>query len=605
MAEKSIREFSVPSSNNVPTGPEVQVGENFELEPGVIDMVQAIPFCGLATEDANSHLQQFLEICSTFTIKGASADAVKLRLFPFSLVEKAKQRFYLNRATLTTWDVCSNAFLAKYFPLGKTNALRNKISSFQQLADETVVEAWERLQEYIAACPHHGMEKWLIIQNFFHGLNHAAQEHLDAAAGGSFLSLSVKAAKELIEKMTTNQGWKEERSSTQSRGVHQIDSTDMLAAKMDLILKKLGDTPEIAPVQALDFRAVCGSTGHSGYGRSETQPEGVNFISNNPDFSNGNRPQPGWNSKPHIPSTGQAQLAASSPNVNAGKLPRQPETPPKEHINAVTTRGGKSTQDPPHPRSTPNNAGKEQKKKTTKPEEKDDTESRSGAKEKTAPETFQHEFYDTTVLPFPPRNKRAAADEQYSKFVEVPTYAKYLKDILNNKKPLPSAEIVHMTEECSAAILNQPPQKKKDLGSPTIPCSIGNQVFNQTLCDLGASVSVMPKVVFDKLNHAALAPTTMCLQLADQSIQHPVGIAEDVPVKIWNFLIPVDFVVLDMEIDAKTPLILGRPFLSTADASIDVGAGEVHLNINGMRETFFFKPKVEKCNQVKLSQCQP
>ena len=187
--------------------------------------------------------------------------------------------------------------------------------------------------------------------------------------------------------------------------------------------------------------------------------------------------------------------------------------------------------------------------------------------------------------------------------MQVPTYAKYLKDILNNKKPMPSAEIVHMTEECSAAILNQPPQKKKDPGSPTIPCSIGNQTFNQALCDLGANVSVMPKVVFDKLNHAALAPTTMCLQLADQSIRHPAGIAEDVPVKIRNFLIPVDFVVLDMEIDAKTPLILGRPFLSTAEASIDVGAGEVHLNINGVRETFSFKPKVEHCNKLTFK-CQ-
>ncbi|KAJ1268578.1 hypothetical protein BS78_07G146000 [Paspalum vaginatum] len=176
----------------------------------------------------------------------------------------------------------------------------------------------------------------------------------------------------------------------------------------------------------------------------------------------------------------------------------------------------------------------------------------------------------------------------------VPTYAKYLKDILNNKKPLPSAKIVHMTEECSAAILNQPPQKKKDPRSPTIPCSIGNQVFNQALCDLGASVSVMPKVVFDKPNHTALVPTAMCLQLADQSIRHPEGIAEDIPVKIRNFLIPVEFVVLDMEIDAKTPLILGRPFLSTAEASIDVGAREVHLNINGMRETFSFKPNAAK-----------
>ncbi|KAJ1270499.1 hypothetical protein BS78_06G056500 [Paspalum vaginatum] len=78
MAEKTIRKFSTPSSNNVPMGPEVQVGENFELKPGVIHMVQAITFCGLATEDANNHLQQFLEICSTFNMKGASPDTVKL-----------------------------------------------------------------------------------------------------------------------------------------------------------------------------------------------------------------------------------------------------------------------------------------------------------------------------------------------------------------------------------------------------------------------------------------------------------------------------------------------------------------------------------------------
>ena len=91
----------------------------------------------------------------------------------------------------------------------------------------------------------------------------------------------------------------------------------------------------------------------------------------------------------------------------------------------------------------------------------------------------------------------------------------------------------------------------------------------------------MPKVVYDKLNHHALAPTAMCLQLADQTVHYPAGIAENIPVKIQNFFIPVDFVVLDMEVDAKTPLILGMPFLSTANSHIDVGAGEIQLNING------------------------
>ena len=183
--------------------------------------------------------------------------------------------------------------------------------------------------------------------------------------------------------------------------------------------------------------------------------------------------------------------------------------------------------------------------------------------------------------------------------MQVPTYAKYLKDILNNKKPLPSTEIVHLTEECSVATL-----KKKDPGNPTISCSIGKQQFDQALCDLGASVSVMLKVIFDKLDHTALAPTAMCLQLADQSVHYPKGMAENVPVRIQNFLIPVDFVILDMEIDSKTPLILGRPFLSTADATIDVRARKVHLNINGKKETFAFKPKVEQCNKVKTFKCQ-
>jgi hypothetical protein len=103
----------------------------------------------------------------------------------------------------------------------------------------------------------------------------------------------------------------------------------------------------------------------------------------------------------------------------------------------------------------------------------------------------------------------------------------------------------------------------------------------------------MPKVVYDKLNHHALAHTTMCLQLADQTVRYPAGIAENILVKIWNFFIPVDFVVLDMEVDAKTPLILSRPFLSIANAHIDARAGEIQLNINGQQE------KVERCNQVK------
>ena len=139
----------------------------------------------------------------------------------------------------TTWEACSNAFLAKYFPVGKTNALRNRITGIQQLPDESISEVWERLQEYIQACPHHGIEEWLIIQKFFHGLNQQAQDHVDATAGGSFLSLDIARAKMLIDKIASNQSWKGERQPAHPRGMHQIDSVDMLAAKMKLLIKKL------------------------------------------------------------------------------------------------------------------------------------------------------------------------------------------------------------------------------------------------------------------------------------------------------------------------------------------------------------------------------
>ena len=91
MAEKTLSEFSVPSTANVATGPNINVGDvNFELKSSLINMVQASQFCGKRNEDANAHLQNFLELCNTVVIRGVTADVIKLRLFPFSLLGKAK-----------------------------------------------------------------------------------------------------------------------------------------------------------------------------------------------------------------------------------------------------------------------------------------------------------------------------------------------------------------------------------------------------------------------------------------------------------------------------------------------------------------------------------
>jgi hypothetical protein len=183
--------------------------------------------------------------------------------------------------------------------------------------------------------------------------------------------------------------------------------------------------------------------------------------------------------------------------------------------------------------------------------------------------------------------------------MQIPTYVRYLRDILNQKRPIPETDRFMFAKRCSASILDGLPGKMGDLGVPTISCLIGTQKFDQALYSLGSSVRVMPKVIYDQLNHDSLVPTSMHLQLVDQSIRHPVGIEEDIPVRIMNFFIPMDFVVLEIDVYRQTPLILGRPFLSTARATVDVAAGIIKLNISGKEEIFTFKPKgTKQCNQV-------
>ena len=130
-------------------------------------------------------------------------------------------------------------------------------------------------------------------------------------------------------------------------------------------------------------------------------------------------------------------------------------------------------------------------------------------------------------------------------------------------------------------------------------------MFERALCDLGASVSVMPKNVFEKLSLPEPEPTAMCLELADNSVRYPLGIAEDVPVKIGEHLVPVDFVILDMGEGSKAPLILGRPFLKTARANINVGKGEIKFDINGTTSEFKFRPLLEVCNMINVKYVPP
>src|SRR5262249_53584443 len=163
--------------------------------------------------------------------------------------------------------------------------------------------------------------------------------------------------------------------------------------------------------------------------------------------------------------------------------------------------------------------------------------------------------------------------------LQMPNYIKYLKDTLSNKKKLEDLTTVTLSEECSAILQHKLPRKLKDLGSFTIPCIMGNLTIDHALADLGAGINLMPYSMFKRLRLKEPKLTRMSIQLADRSIRHPRDIIENVLVKVAKFIFPTDFVIIDMDENFEVPLILGRPFLATGRALIDVKQGKLILRV--------------------------
>ena len=168
---------------------------------------------------------------------------------------------------------------------------------------------------------------------------------------------------------------------------------------------------------------------------------------------------------------------------------------------------------------------------------------------------------------------------------------KFMKKILASKKKLEEYGTIALTEKCSSILQKKLPLKLQDPSSFAIPFSIRNRVSGKALCDLGASINLMPLSMFKRLIPGEPKSTTISLQLADRSYQHPRGIIQNVLVKVGKFLLPTDFVILDMEEDDSVPIILGRPFLATGKAQINVQEGELKLRVQGDEITFHvFQP---------------
>ncbi|KAL0885551.1 hypothetical protein Bca101_009534 [Brassica carinata] len=316
----------------------------------------------------------------------------------------------------------------------------------------------------------------------------------------------------------------------------------------------------------------------------------------------------------------------SQPSRQQGTLPGKSEQNPKEPMKAITLRSGRELP----PRTLPKDGEKlcgvainidddvvivdekvdeeilekivEAKGKGKVGEEKQ-TPKHGEVTTPTKESSFVPPPYEPK-LPFPGRFKRqllekykALFEKQLSEvqvtmpiidaFMLVPQYNKFLKDAVAAKKKEMEGMMV-LTHECSAIIQRLTiPKKLEDPGCFTLPCAIGPLMFERCLCDLGASVSLMPLSVAKKLGFSQYKKCKLSLVLADRSVKFPIGILEDLPVMVGNCEIPTDFVVLEMDEEARDPLILGRPFLATAEALINVKEGKIDLHL-GKEHTLHF-----------------
>ncbi|XP_058741907.1 uncharacterized protein LOC131614322 [Vicia villosa] len=165
-------------------------------------------------------------------------------------------------------------------------------------------------------------------------------------------------------------------------------------------------------------------------------------------------------------------------------------------------------------------------------------------------------------------------------------YFKFMKEMLTKRKILGEFATIELTQECSQLVQGKLPPKLKDPGIFTIPCNIGDSFCGKALCDLRASINLMPLSVFKKLEIGAARPTTITLQLAGRSICYPQGKIEDVLVRVDKFVFPADFIIMDFDADEDIPIMLGRPFLATRRTLIDVEKGELTMRVKCQQVVF-------------------
>nr|GEV23240.1 zinc finger, CCHC-type [Tanacetum cinerariifolium] len=402
------------------------------------------------------------EVAIGVTDNGVTCDPLRLFFFLCSLTHHATAWFdLLSKNSIHTFEEMVSKFLSKYFPPSMVMKLRNDISNFRQLPEESLFEAWERYKLSIDRCPNHNMLPVTQIDTFYKGLTLRHRDTINVAAGGTFMKRRPEEYYDLIENMTAHHNY----------WIPQLKGARMRQSNQQVNMVNLSCETCGGPHHYFECQAVGCFTQRDGALPSNTIPN------------------------------------------------------PQEKVKVITTRSGMTLAGPSVPLPPP---------------------SFSSKKVKRDPETTMDQVH-------------ISSSESTAR--------------------VPSLN-------CSAVLLKKLPEKLGDPEKFLIPCDFSELKGCMALADLGVSINLMPPSVWKKLMLPELIPTRMTLELANRSVAYLAGIAEDVFVKVGKFMFPADYVVVDYDVDPRVLFILGRPFLRTARAQVDVHGEELILRVGDEKLTF-------------------
>nr|GEU94040.1 hypothetical protein [Tanacetum cinerariifolium] len=549
--------------------------------------------------------------------------------------------------SILTWEDLVSKFINEFFPSSRTKNLY-----------------------LLRVCPHHGFTELHQLDTFYNALNPADQDSLNSTAGGNLLERRTQDVLTIIEnkskvcnsqnKSVVPQVKSSDANSNSSSEIAKLthavnQQTSAVTTAMTAILKQFQATPPPALVKSIEEICVtCGAAavnynqGNSGYRplgvANQIRPPGFaqsnvqnnqNWFGQPQGYNRGNNfnPKQSYQAPTQqnqvvplselekVKRVNEVNMKAMKTQINnvkndSGSLPNNTIANPKGELKSITTRSGIVLDGPSIPIPPP----------FINPEDDERVEETL-----TDQDLVEYTIKGSSSPQYPLSFKNAQAkaakkDEvQIHKFwqmftqlhinntlvdalILIPKYQKILKALLSNKEKLLELANTPLNKNCSVVILKKLPEKFGDPGKFLIPCGF-SELKCKALANLGASINLMPVSVWKKLGLPELISTRMTLKLANRAICTPAGIARDVFILVGKFTFPADFVIVDYESDLRVPFILGRPFLQTARALINVHGeemilrdGDERLTLNMIHDTSSYSnwPQKESINLINV-----